>query len=76
MKKNQTLLTTQQYYRLSVVDGRRILGRVTQLLGLRKKPLTVEVIRKVIADLYLSVDEFTEKLDEFCKENEKGDSNG
>lgn len=71
MRGEEEVLTPQQYYSLSIVDARRILGRVTQLLGLRKKPLKVKVIRSVIADLYLAVDGFTEKLDEFCKENEK-----
>ena len=51
--------------------ARQMLGKLSPLIALRSRALSVETIRRLCGDLYLEIDELLEMVDNYEKYNAK-----
>lgn len=66
--------TSSQNHRLGN-KARHMLGKLSQLIALRTREISVETIRRLCGELYLELDEFLEMVDNYEKYNRKSDKN-
>ena len=55
--------------------ARQMLGKLSPLIALRTRGISVETIRRLCGELYLELDEFLEMVDNYEKYNRKSDKN-
>ena len=66
--------TSSQNHRLGN-KARQMLGKLSPLIALRTRGISVETIRRLCGELYLELDEFLEMVDNYEKYNRKSDKN-